>query len=157
MLTPFCPFQHLYRPYTRARPDVIHQTLGIISPNCTMPHFAHAHLCAPSSPFQCQSTPESDFPLSHSIKQYSTSQLYLALVDLDDHDNGTASASFSSASSESNSSKYTFWRPCITCLPRLSASSGSQSSFVSLCSTSSSRHLHSGSERTKQAIRKVRR
>jgi hypothetical protein len=119
-----------------------------------MPYFAHAHLRAPSSPIQRPSTPESEFPPSHSIKD-STSQLYLALVDPDDHDDGTASsASISSASSSESNSSIPFGGRAS---PAPSASSGSQSSFVSLRSTSSSRHLHIGSKRIKQAVRKVRR
>ena len=157
MLTPFCPSNSYIDPTLEH--DLTSSTKPwALSPLiATMPHFAHTHPRAPSSPFQRQSTPETEFPPSHSIKD-STSQLYLALVDPDDHDDGTASsASFSSASSsESNSSIPFGGRASPTSLAS-SASSGSQSSFVSLRSTSSSRHLHGGSERIKQAVRKVRR
>jgi hypothetical protein len=81
------------------------------------------------------------------------------LVDPDDHDDATASsASFSSASSSESNSFLLFGDRASSASLASSASSGSQSSFMSLRSTSSSRHfLHSGSERIKQAVRKIRR
>jgi len=116
-----------------------------------MPHLAHTHLRALPSPSQSHTIPESEFPPSQSIKD-STSQLYLALVDPDDHEG--VSASVSSSSSESNFSIPFGGNASRTSLASL-ASSGSQSSFVSLRSASSSKNFNGGSARVKQAVRQV--
>ena len=129
----------------------------------TMPHFAHTRLHAPRPPSQHHNPLGSRFPPSHSI-QDSTSQLHLALVEPDILNTGTtpSRASLSSAtSSESNFSVLNRGHASHASVASTSSSrsSKSNSSFVSLHSTSGSQfeNTSGGSEKIKQAIRKVRR
>jgi len=120
-----------------------------------MPHFGHTRLGAPSSPSQ-HHTPESKFPPSHSI-QDSTSQLHLTLVEPDNLNASTtpSRASLSSTSSSgSNSSVPVRGHASHTSLASTSSSRSSRSK--SSVNSTQFENVSGGSEKIKQAIRKVR-